>query len=66
MSDCLRAIPSMTIEDYMWKYTIPQIKLMLYDYTHVEYHSEKDEPQKEEHKTIDGFVNDLGIPIFKK
>ena len=42
MIDFQKANPSVTKEEYMWSWTIPQIKLASYDTTHVEYLPEKD------------------------
>lgn len=69
MTDFLKAMPSVTRDEYMWKWTIPQIKLAMYDYTHVEYHTEEEEKKKNiKTKTINSaedLINDLGFPIFK-
>ena len=41
MIDFLKANPSVTRDEYLWSWTVPQIKLALYDNTHVEYLSEE-------------------------
>ena len=69
MVDFLKANPYVTREEYMWEWTVPQIRLASYDFTHVKYLSEKEIEERKKHSTtydnpID-FVNDLGIPIFK-
>lgn len=50
----------------MWKWTVPQIRLASYDYTHVNYLSEKEVENKKVKKydNPDTLMNDLGIPIF--
>ena len=49
-------------EEYMWKWTIPQIKLASIDFTHVKYTDDK----KKKSDIFDGSqpINDLGIPIL--
>lgn len=64
MTDFLKAMPSVTREEYMWKWTIPQIKLAMYDYTHVEYHTDEETKKEEVKQSVTDFVNDLGIPIM--
>lgn len=70
MADFLKQNPYVTREEYMWEWTIPQIRLVSFDYTHVNYLSEdevKDKKKKKRTITYDNpkdFVNDLGIPIF--
>ncbi len=44
--DFLKANPHVTMEDYLWKWTIPQIKLATYDSTHIEYTKNKDKTKK--------------------
>lgn len=66
MTDFLKQNPHVTKEEYMWEWTIPQIKLSSFDYTHVLYLSEK-EAKKRNAKRIDtaeDLLNDLGMPIF--
>lgn len=50
----------------MWEWTVPQIRLASYDYTHVNYLSEKEAKSKKAKKydNPDTLMNDLGIPIF--
>lgn len=54
----------------MWEWTIPQIVLATYDYTHVKYYTEKEaQARKKAGKTKKyenprDFANDLGIPIL--
>lgn len=67
MVDFLKANPYVTREEYMWEWTIPQIKLASYDFTHVKYLSEEEVKMKNA-KVCDlddkSVKNDLGIPIF--
>lgn len=65
MMDFLKNFPSVTREQYMWEWTIPQIRLASSDITHVRYLSEKEMEMKKA-KVIDGnnLTNDLGIPIL--
>ena len=39
MIDFLRLNPYITKDEYMWEWTVPQIKLASYDFSHVEYGS---------------------------
>lgn len=69
MIDFLRANPFVTREEYMWKWTIPQIKIASVDFTHVVYLSEKQREKKKKYQNsqrIDGatMLNDLGVPIL--
>lgn len=41
MIDFLRANPYVSREEYLWKWTIPQVKLASLDYSHVEYLTEE-------------------------
>jgi len=72
MIDFLRANPYVTKEEYLWHWTIPQIKLASYDFSHVEYLSEeqaKKEKARRNAIVLDNpmdLVNDLGLPIFNK
>ena len=67
--DFLKANPFMTMEDYLWRYSIPMIKIMGMDNSHVNYLSEK-EVENRKTKTVDmngksvqELNNDLGIKI---
>lgn len=70
MIDFLRANPYVSREEYMWKWTIPQIQLARYDYSHVEYLSEQQakEINKQRNTKVVENPNDiasaLNIPIF--
>jgi hypothetical protein len=65
MVDFLKANPFVSMEDYKWKLSVPMIKLMSMDNTHIHYLSEK-QAEKRKSKVIDGknLTNDLGIPII--
>lgn len=70
MIDFIKNNQTVTIEQYKWELTIPQIKIASHDFTHVEYIRDKKSVHK---KPIGGgydnpydFVNDLGLPIFKQ
>ena len=69
MVDFLKANPFMTMDDYLWKYSIPMLKIMGMDNSHVNYLSEK-EAQDRKIKTVDvsgkdikELNNDLGVKI---
>lgn len=68
MVDFLKQNPYVTREEYMWEWTIPQIRLASYDFTHVRYLSEEEAESKKKNEKVyedpKDFVNDLGIPIF--
>lgn len=68
MVDFLKANPFMTMEDYLWRYSIPLIKIMGYDNSHVNYLSEKEAKRRgsrtlDLHKDTDALYNDLGVKI---
>lgn len=67
MVDFLKQNPYVTREEYVWEWTIPQIRLAAYDFTHVKYLSEEEAKMKKA-KVCDleqnVLKNDLGIPIF--
>ena len=68
MVDFLRANPYVTREEYMWQWTVPQIRIASADFTHVRYLSEKQMKRKDAKvfgKDGNTMLNDLGIPIFK-
>lgn len=70
MIDFLRANPYVSREDYLWKWTVPQIKLASYDYSHVEYLTEeqaKAVKQRDNAVVINdvmAYMTDLGVPVF--
>ena len=68
MVDFLKSNPYVSMEDYKWKMSVPLIRLMSFDNTHINYLSEKQRKMRKA-KKIDGKnvneLNDLGVPIFK-
>lgn len=52
----------MTIENYLWDYSIPMIKLMGIDNSHVDY-GKKIKTTDLSNKSVEELNNDLGIPI---
>jgi hypothetical protein len=72
MADFLKAFPFISIDEYKWKLTIPQIRIMSADASHVLYLTEKQAKQysawkrthSKQYDDVDKFINDLGIPIF--
>lgn len=69
MVDFLKANPFMTMEDYLWKYSIPMIKIMGMDNSHVNYLSEKQAANRGmktvdvNHMSVEELNNDLGTKI---
>ena len=69
MVDFLKANPFMTMEDYLWKYSIPMIKIMGMDNSHVNYISESQAKNKGmktfdvNHMSVEELNNDLGTKI---
>ena len=59
----------MTMDDYFWKYSIPMIKIMGMDNSHVNYLSEKQIENRKlktvdvSKKSVEELNNDLGIKI---
>jgi hypothetical protein len=68
MMDFIKMFPSVTIEEYMWKLTIPQIKLSQSDYSHTNYLSEEEAEYRRGRNLFDKETgemrNDLGMPII--
>lgn len=65
MVDFLKAFPFVSKEEYMWEWTVPQIKLASADNTHVRYLSEKQaEMRKATIHDGSGLRNDLGLTVF--
>jgi hypothetical protein len=69
MVDFLKANPFMTMEDYLWKYSIPMIKIMGMDNSHVNYLSENQAKNKGfktldiNNMSVEELNNDLGTKI---
>lgn len=72
MIDFLRANPYVTREEYLWHWTIPQILLASYDFSHVEYLSEKQAKKEKSRRnaiTLDNpgdLFNDSGDLVFSR
>lgn len=70
MVDFLKANPFMSMEDYLWKYSIAMIKIMGMDNSHVNYLSEKQAENRKfktvdmNGKSVDELNNDLGTKII--
>lgn len=66
MVDFLKANPYVTREEYMWEWSVPQIKLASFDFTHVKYLSEEEAEMKnaKEYDLEDDGGSKLGIPTF--
>lgn len=65
MTDFLKANPYVTKEEYLWEWTVPQVKLSSFDFTHTIFLSEA-EAKRAKAKKIDSaedLMNDFGIPI---
>ena len=58
MVDFLKANPFMTMDDYLWKYSIPMIKIMGMDNSHVNYLTES-QAKNRGMKTVD--VNNMSV-----
>lgn len=71
MMDFLKSFPSLTVEDYYWKYSHIMIQLMIRDATKVIYLSEKQVKKlktKKKSVRIDDpmdLIADTGAPIFQ-
>jgi hypothetical protein len=76
MMDFLKAYPSFTVEDYLWRFSLPMLKVMMYDASKTLYLSEKDAKKyharhpkfdsKNMYTDPDALLNDLGLPTFTK
>lgn len=65
MVDFLRENPYVTKEEYLWEWTVPQIRLASYDFTHVIYLDDEQVKMRNGKKlTEDGITSDFGMPIF--
>lgn len=65
MVDFLRENPYVTKDEYLWGWTVPQIRLASYDFTHVIYLDDEQVKMRNGKKlTEDGITSDFGMPIF--
>lgn len=70
--DFIKQYPSMTFDDYFWRYSAPMIRIMSSDGTYSTMLSEKQakaywakHPKKGKiYNDASSFCNDLGMPIF--
>lgn len=65
MMDFLKAYPSVTKDEYMWSWSVPQIKLAAFDFSHSIFLSEKQKENRKAKKVDIKHISDLGIPIFE-
>lgn len=70
MVDFLKAFPFVTMEDYKWKLSVPMIRIMAMDNTHVNYLSDAEIKYKngtsiDLSKDDKSLYNDFGVPILK-
>ena len=65
MVDFLKANPFVSMDDYMWKLSVPMIRIMSIDNTRVHYLSENQAKKKGAVKIngAEDLMNDLGIPL---
>lgn len=73
MTDFLKANPYVTREEYMWKWTVPQVRLSSFDFTHSAPVRSLDSDGKRKKRrrpanarridSADDLLNDLGVPI---
>ena len=68
MVDFLKSNPFITYEQYRWGLSVPMIRLMSADNTHVHYLSEKEAKRKKAVvvNDADALINDLGVPILSR
>lgn len=66
MIDFLKAFPFVSKNEYLWEWTIPQVRIASADNTHVRYLSEKQASQRKA-QLHDGssLRNDLGMTVFE-
>lgn len=64
MMDFIKVFPSVTIHQYMWEMTVPQIKLAMNDFTRVEYLTEEKQERGKVYDNPDDFIKELNIPTF--
>ena len=72
MMDFLKAHPNVTRDEYMWEWTVPQIMLASYDFTHIVYLKNRRKGRKKyssrPQRTFESpqdFVNALNLPTIK-
>lgn len=73
MMDFLKAHPNVTRDEYMWEWTVPQIMLASYDFTHIVYLKDRKRKgrkgygsgPKRTFESPQDFVNALNLPTVK-
>lgn len=66
MTDFLKALPSVSRDEYLWTWTVPQVQLSLFDQTRVDYLTEEQAKKEKERRNTSEFesaqslANDLG------
>ena len=65
MVDFLKNYPYVTIDEYKWRINPAMVKVMQYDFTHVNYLSDEEaEMRSARDITSEGLTNDLGVRII--
>ena len=66
MMDFLKAFPAVSRDEYLWEWSVPQIRLALFDNTHVEYLTDKQAEVEKARKnskiftSAQALISDLG------
>lgn len=72
MTDFLKANPYVSREEYMWEWTVPQVRLSSFDFTHSVYLGNDGDGKRKKRRrpadarridSADDLLNDLGVPI---
>ena len=65
MVDFLKNYPYVTIDEYKWRINPAMVRVMQYDFTHVNYLSDEEaEMRSARDITNEGLTNDLGVRII--
>lgn len=71
MIDFLRAFPNVSRDEYLWSWTVPQIRLSMCDNTHIEYLTERQASYEQARRCgrlLDGdsisIQTDLGMDVI--
>lgn len=71
--DFLKQYPFITIEQYLWELTVPEVRIMAYDATRIIYLSDKQAKLNKAKKkaivfddtlTDEELMTDTGVPVF--
>ena len=57
MTDFLKANPFVSMEQYKWELTVPQIRIMAYDSTHIDYSNRKNATNNKKEDVV--YINSL-------